>query len=131
MHVLITHVQNRISGYLHHNYPLMCFTKVVRIMFEDKRSTMILLAVWMIIACIVFNQLGAFHMHFMTFGPSEETIFMGMVINTWNKWYCLAAFSFVNTATNEFLGNALMPWYLDCLAQLHTTNQCLSYFVAY
>jgi hypothetical protein len=89
----------------------MCITTVVRQLFEDKRYTMILLLSWMTIACFVFYQLGAFHMHFMTFGPSDQTIFMGMTIDTWDKWYCLAAFSFLNTATNEFLGNALMPWY--------------------
>jgi hypothetical protein len=87
----------------------MCITAFIRLLFEDKRYTMILLVTWMVIACIVFYQLWAFHMHFMTFGPSDKTIFMGMTIDTWNKWYCLAAFSFINTAINEFLGNALMP----------------------
>jgi hypothetical protein len=88
----------------------MCLVDVVKLLFDDKRYTMILLVSWMTMACIVFYFLGAFHMHFMTFGPSDETIFMGMTIDTWGKWYCLASFSFMNTAVNEFLGTALLPW---------------------
>lgn len=87
----------------------------VRLFFDDKRYTMILLLMWMFAACTVFFYLGAFHMHFMTFGPSAETIFMGMTIDTWSKWYCLAIFSFINTSTNEFLGNALMPWFQNTI----------------
>lgn len=83
---------------------------IVKLLFEDKRYTMIVLVIWMTVSCTVFRELGAFHMHFMTFGPSNETIFMGMIIDTWKKWYFLALFSFFNTATNEFLGNALLPW---------------------
>jgi hypothetical protein len=76
---------------------------------------MILLVAWMCFACTIFYHLGAFHMHFMTFGPSTKTVFMGMVIDTWNKWYCLAVFSFINTSTNEFLSNALMPWFQNTI----------------
>ena len=108
----------------------MCITSTIRLLFEDKRYTMILLVSWMIIACVIFYQLGAFHMHFMTFGPSEQTIFMGMIIDTWHKWYCLAAFSFVNTATNEFLGSALMPWWvLVCILwKRHAETNCVESF---
>lgn len=78
--------------------------------FEDKRYTTLLLTTWMIVSCIVFYSLGAFRIQFMTFGPSEATVFMGMPINTWSRWSCLAWFSFTNTAINVFLSNALGPW---------------------
>jgi hypothetical protein len=115
----------------------MCITKCIRLLFDDKRYTMILLLVWMIIACSVFYQLGAFHMHFMTFGPSSKTIFMGMTIDTWNKWYFLAAFSFVNTATNEFLGSALLPWFQNTIQDHkskyipYSQRTCMSIVVLY
>jgi hypothetical protein len=110
---------------------------IVRLLFEDKRYTVILLVIWMSVACVVFYFLGAFHMHFMTFGPSEKTVFMGMTIDTWNKWYCLAIFSFVNTATNEFLGNALLPWFQNtiqdhkCRYIPYSRSTCLSIIVMY
>jgi hypothetical protein len=87
----------------------------LRFVFDDKRFTVALLITWMCIACIVFYKLGAFHMKFMAFGPSENTLFMGMIIDTWEKWYCLAIFSFTNTATNEFLGTALVPWFQNTI----------------
>lgn len=69
-----------------------------------------LLTGWMFLSCILFQYLGAFHIQFMTFGPSDATIFMGMPINTWGRWTFLAMFSFSNTAINVFLSNALGPW---------------------
>jgi hypothetical protein len=93
----------------------MCVTNLLHLFFDNKRYTMILLVAWMCLSCTIFYQLGAFHMHFMTFGPSDKTVFMGMVIDTWNKWYCLAGFSFLNTSTNEFLSNALMPWFQNTI----------------
>lgn len=82
----------------------------MRLLFEDKRYTMLLMIWWLIVVLAVFYYLGAFHMHFMTFGPSPETVFMGMTIDTWFKWHCLAQFSFWNTAINEFLSAAIVPW---------------------
>jgi hypothetical protein len=106
-------------------------------LFDDKRYTMILLISWMCISCALFYTLGAFHMHFMTFGPSDKTLFMGMVINTWNKWYCLAIFSFLNTATNEFLSNALIPFFQNtiqdhkCKYIPYSQSTCLTIIVLY
>jgi hypothetical protein len=115
----------------------MCIARIVRLLFEDKRYTMVLLVVWMVISVTVFYQLGAFHMHFMTFGPSPKTVFMGMVIDTWNKWYCLAIFSFFNTATNEFLGSALVPWFQNtiqdhkCKYIPYSKSTCMSIVVLF
>lgn len=79
-------------------------------LFEDKRTTSVLMGCWMVLSCIVFNGLGAFHVQFMTFGPSVDTKFMTIAIDTWHKWSCLAIFTFMNTSINEFVGNSLCPW---------------------
>jgi uncharacterized membrane protein (DUF485 family) len=55
------------------------------LLFEDKRYTTALLTLWMVVSCVGFHNLGAFHIQFMTFGPSETTVFMGMPINTWGR----------------------------------------------
>lgn len=82
---------------------------------QDKRATTCVLLLWMTVTCSIFYFLGAFHIHFMTFGPSPKTTFMGMTIDTWVKWNALAAFSFTNTAMNEFLGSALGPWFTNTI----------------
>lgn len=102
----------------------MCNLGVSRflgVLFEDKRATIGLVASWGLITVIGFWCFGAFHIQFMTFGPSNDTKFMGMVIDTWGKWFALALFSFVNTAINEFLGNALVPWFTNTI-QDHKTK---------
>jgi hypothetical protein len=91
------------------------FLKLVKLLFEDKRYTLFILIGWLFATITIFYYLGAFHIHFMTIGPSEETEFMGMKINTWSKWHCLAQFSFWNTTINEFLGSALIPWFQNTI----------------
>lgn len=98
----------------------MGITRYARLFFDDKRYTSVLLIAWGVITCTVFYILGAFHTHFMTFGPSEKTVFMGMTINNWSKWHCLAQFSFWNTAVNEFLGSALIPWFTNTIQDQKT-----------
>ncbi len=88
---------------------------LVRKLFDDKRWTVGLLLAWMIAVCIIFYVLGAFHMNYMHIGPGEDTVFMGLKIDSWGKWSALAIFSFLNTCINEFISNALGPWFLNSL----------------
>lgn len=114
-------------------------------LFEDKRATVCLVLAWGILTVGMFWGLGAFHIQaraplvpsepavppylthpfapaqFMTFGPSSDTKFMGMVIDRWDKWFALCVFSFLNTAINEFLSNALVPWFTNTI-QDHKTR---------
>lgn len=83
--------------------------------FDDKRYTVGLLLAWMIAVCIIFYCLGAFHMSYMHIGPGKDTVFMGLNIDTWGKWLALAIFSFFNTCINEFISNALDPWFVNSL----------------
>ena len=94
---------------------------LVDVLFENKIATTFLVVAWMLFTCCLFYTLGAFHMQFMTFGPSPHTTFMGMVIDTWVKWAALACFSFLNTAMNEFLDSALAPWFTNTI-QDHKTK---------
>ena len=69
----------------------------------------------MITVCTIFYCLGAFHIPYMHVGPGDETVFMGLKIDNWGKWSALATFSFFNTCINEFISNALGPWFLNSL----------------
>lgn len=84
-------------------------------LFDDKRWTIGLLIVWMLTVCTIFYFLGAFHMSYMHVGPGKDTVFMGLKIDSWAKWSALAIFSFFNTCINEFISNALDPWFLNSL----------------
>jgi hypothetical protein len=88
---------------------------LVKKLFDDKRCTVALLVVWMIAVCTIFYCLGAFHMPYMHVGPGEDTVFMGLKIDSWGKWSALASFSFLNTCINEFISNALGPWFVNSL----------------
>lgn len=93
---------------------------VVKLFFHDKRLTVVVLVTWMCTACGIFYHLGAFHSQFMTFGPSPKTEFMAMKIDTWDKWYALATFSFLNTTINEFIASALVPWFTNTIQDQKT-----------
>lgn len=90
-----------------------------------------MLFIWMILACSIFKELGAFKNQFMTFGPSQATVFMAMKIDTWSKWLALAVFSMLNTMVNEFIGSALVPWFTNTIQDQktqyldHTKRACL------
>lgn len=90
--------------------------------FDDKRVTTGLLVAWMLTVCTIFYALGAFHMSYMHVGPGNDTEFMGLKIDTWGKWSALAIFSFFNTCINEFISNALDPWFVNSL-QDHKTRR--------
>lgn len=93
-----------------------------KLLFDDKRYTSVMMIAWMIFACCVFYVLGAFHTHYMTFGPSATTEFMGLKIDTWYKWHWLAQFSFWNTAINEFLGASLFPFFTNTIQVIFTNT---------
>ena len=56
----------------------------------------------------------------MTLGPSESTLFMGLTLNTWYRWGLVAGFTFVNTAVNDFMSDALSPWILNTITDHKT-----------
>lgn len=88
---------------------------LVKKLFHDKRWTVGLLLTWMVTVCSIFYFLGAFHMSYMHVGPGQDTVFMGLNIDNWTKWSALAIFSFFNTCINEFISNALAPWFINSL----------------
>lgn len=83
--------------------------------FKNKMYMTYAFLTWGFISVIIFSQLGAFHMQFMTIGPSEQSQLMGMKINTWSRWTFVATYSFLNTACNEFFGNALFPFFVNVI----------------
>lgn len=88
--------------------------------FDDKRIIMVLLLVWLAIVVTIFDDIGLMNTQFMTLGPSNSTLFMGVVLNTRYKWGLVASFTFVNTAVNDFVSDALSPWILNTISDHKT-----------
>ena len=97
----------------------MCL-KVVDALFDDKRVITFFLMIWLSIVLIVFKDIGLLDTKFMTLGPSEFTVFMGVTLDTWYKWGLVAAFTFINTSVNDFVSDALSPWILNTITDHKT-----------
>ena len=90
-------------------------------LFDDKRVVTFTLMTWLILVLAVLKEVGLMDAHFMSFGPSETTIFMGITINSWYKWGLVAAFTFINTSVNDFMSDAISPWILNTITD-HKTH---------
>jgi hypothetical protein len=94
----------------------MCsLSKMLEELFEDKRMTSAVMMSWLCIVLVVYGASGvsAHHGQFLHVGPSEETVVMGIAINTWPKWYALAILAFLKTGMNEFVGASIDPWIIN------------------
>jgi hypothetical protein len=88
--------------------------------FDDKRIVVVFLICWLTLVLVIFEDLGLMNTHFMALGPSESTVFMGVTLNSWYKWGLVAAFTFINTAVNDFMSDAISPWILNTITDHKT-----------
>jgi hypothetical protein len=98
----------------------MCLGKCMDRIFDDKRIAVSFLMIWLVIVVCVFKDIGLLDTKFMSMGPSEKTVFMGMVLDTWYKWGLVACFTFVNTSINDFMSDAISPWILNTITDHKT-----------
>lgn len=91
------------------------FVSSISSIFKNKVYVVYAFLAWGAISVVIFGRLGAFHMQFMTFGPSDTSQLMGMKINTWGRWCFVALFSFLNTTCNEFFNNSLYPFFVNTI----------------
>ena len=97
----------------------MCLS-VVDAFFDDKRVITFFLMVWLSIVLLVFKDIGLLDTKFMSLGPSDFTVFMGVTLNTWYKWGLVASFTFINTSVNDFVSDAIGPWILNTITDHKT-----------
>lgn len=88
--------------------------------FDDKRIAVCLLILWLIIVVSVFKDIGLLDTKFMSMGPSDKTVFMGLILDTWYKWSMVATITFVNTSINDFMSDAISPWILNTITDHKT-----------
>lgn len=83
--------------------------------FDDKRIAVVLLMIWLSIVFITFADLGLFTGAYMQFGPSEDTKFLGVVLNTYYRWGLVVTYTFISTLLNDFFSDSLSPWLLNTI----------------
>lgn len=88
--------------------------------FDDKRIIVVFLTCWLTLVLVIFEDLGLMNTRFMALGPSESTVFMGVTLNSWYKWGLVAAFTFIYTAVNDFMSDAISPWILNTITDHKT-----------
>lgn len=90
--------------------------------FDDKRIMTAFLAFWTTLSSVVFLSImiedGS---TFLSFGPNDNTVLMGVNLDTWGKWWCVAIYTFVSTGIAAFSGDALVPWITNTI-QDHKTR---------
>ena len=90
--------------------------KILVGMFDDKRQTSTIMMGWLLIVMFFYNQSEPSEgSSFLQFGPHENTVIMGVYIDTWHKWGLVMIFTFINTCMNEFFSNSLDPWILNTI----------------
>ena len=102
----------------------MCCLCIDRI-FDDKRIAVFVLLSWLLLVLGVFKTMGLFDTRFMTFGPSPDTLFMGVALDSWDRWWLVAVFTFLNSSVNDFMSDALSTWILNTITD--HKNQYLPY----
>ena len=98
----------------------MCPTRCLDALFDDKRVCVCVLMLWMGFVLGLFKEVGVLDGQFMQLGPSVNTKFMGVVMDTWYKWGLVAGFTFINTTVNDFMSDAISPWMLNTLTDHKT-----------
>jgi hypothetical protein len=89
--------------------------RVMDCMFDDKRVSVCVLMLWLVIVMTLFKDIGLLDTTFMSFGPSSTAKFMGVPLDTWYKWNMVAWFTLINTSINDFMSDAISPWILNTI----------------
>jgi len=88
--------------------------------FDDKRLCIVCLMSWLFLVLMLFWDIGLFGGQYMWMGPSDKTLFMHIVLDTWYKWGLVAVFTAINTCINDFMSDSISPWLLNTITDHKT-----------
>ena len=90
--------------------------------FDDKRVVTAVIALWTALSVVVFLCIMLEdNSPFLSFGPNSRTQLMGVTLDTWGKWCCVAVYTFVSTCIAAFASDAVVPWIMNTI-QDHKTH---------
>ena len=73
--------------------------------FLEPRIAFSIFILFIFIYLVILDKEGAFTKHFMQFGPSEESKFLKMQLNTWHKVYVVYALAFFSSLLTTYYNN--------------------------
>jgi hypothetical protein len=89
--------------------------------FNDRRIITLLLGIWTLLCATVFCVIMQEDKSpFLSFGPNEHSRLLGVALNTWPKWWCVAIYTFFSTGIAAFSSDSVEPFILNTI-QDHKT----------
>lgn len=89
--------------------------------FDDKRVITAVIGLWTLVtACVFLGIMLEDESPFLSFGPNERTMLMGVQLDSWGKWWCVAVYTFASTGIAAFSSDAVVPWITNTI-QDHKT----------
>lgn len=88
---------------------------IKKIFFDDKRVISFAMLLILIFGITVFVFTDQRNNDFLKFGPSEKTKILGMVIDTYPRYYFSMIFGFIITICNDYFEMSLEPFIINTL----------------
>lgn len=80
-------------------------------LFDDKRLLIFCLGMWTMISSITFVLIMIEdESTFLQFGPNSQNSLLGVVLDTWPKWWAVSVYTFISTCIAAFSGDSLFPF---------------------
>jgi hypothetical protein len=90
--------------------------------FDDKRVITAVIGLWTVVtSCVFLGIMLEDESPFLSFGPNDRTKLMGVNLDTWGKWWCVAVYTFASTGIAAFSSDAVVPWITNTI-QDHKTE---------
>lgn len=80
-------------------------------LFNDRRVLTVCLFVWTAVTCLTFFWIMYIdNSSFLQFGPNTHTKLFGVVLDSWEKWWAVAIYTFISCGVNAFAGDSVVPF---------------------
>ena len=83
----------------------MAITDVIKKVFFEPRMAFSIFVIFIVIYLVVLEEEGAFSKKFLNFGPSENTEFLTMKLNTWTKVIIVYLIGFFSSLLTTYYQN--------------------------
>ena len=84
---------------------------------------MAVLNIWSISFITFFILLNYSNTILFEIGPSDRILFVGLKINTWNKWTCVMLFSILSQVMDNIISATLNPYVTNVIKDHKTINK--------
>lgn len=81
--------------------------------FSKFKCIVLLFASWTVLTAVIFCwYFGFLDTNYVRFGPSDDLVIIGIgvKIESWEKWWLVCSFSFLDSLFGHFVFDTLFPW---------------------